>query len=226
MTQDTLKIVNLKIKELTPNPDNPRENKSTVPKLAELIKSFGFLVPLVVNKDFQIIAGHARYLAAKKLKLVEVPCVIAEHLSSAQEKAFLIADNQIQKYSHFDNDKLTVIFESLAREDNFDLTLTAFTPEEIETFIVDTDLSFLGAELPSNDHPLDLEPSSKPSKRRTKSKDSNNSLEDLKEVTFFLTSQQQAVYTQAFAEWRMESDKEDQTDGEIFAEICNYWLES
>lgn len=76
-----MEIVNKKIADITPYEKNPRRNDDAVQYVAESIKQFGFKVPIVIDKDGVIVAGHTRYKAAKELKMKEVPCVIAYDLT-------------------------------------------------------------------------------------------------------------------------------------------------
>ena len=115
-----MNIVNLKVEELIPYINNPRNNNDAVDKVAASIKEFGFKVPIVIDKDNVVVTGHTRLLASKKLGLQEVPCVIADDLSPAQIKAFRIADNKVSEYAQWDEDMLKVELEEL-EEMNFDL---------------------------------------------------------------------------------------------------------
>ena len=115
-----MNIVNLKVEELIPYINNPRNNTEAVDKVAASIKEFGFKVPIVIDKDNVVVTGHTRLLASKKLGLEEVPCVIADDLSPAQIKAFRIADNKVSEYAEWDEDMLKVELEEL-EEMNFDL---------------------------------------------------------------------------------------------------------
>ena len=115
-----MNIVNLKVEELIPYINNPRNNTEAVDKVAASIKEFGFKVPIVIDKDNVVVTGHTRLLASKKLGLEEVPCVIADDLSPAQIKAFRIADNKVSEYAQWDEDMLKVELEEL-EEMNFDL---------------------------------------------------------------------------------------------------------
>ena len=115
-----MNIVNLKVEELIPYINNPRNNTEAVDKVAASIKEFGFKVPIVIDKDNIVVTGHTRLLASKKLGLQEVPCVIADDLSPAQIKAFRIADNKVSEYAEWDEDMLKVELEELEEMD-FDL---------------------------------------------------------------------------------------------------------
>lgn len=115
-----MNIVNLKVEELIPYINNPRNNTEAVDKVAASIKEFGFKVPIVIDKDNVVVTGHTRLLASKKLGLQEVPCVIADDLSPAQIKAFRIADNKVSEYAEWDEDMLKLELEQLEEMD-FDL---------------------------------------------------------------------------------------------------------
>lgn len=108
-----MKIINLKIDQLIPYINNPRDNTNAIDKVASSIKEFGFKVPIVVDKDNVVINGHTRLLASKKLGLEEVPCIIADDLTEAQIKAFRIADNKVSEYSKWDEDLLKIELECL-----------------------------------------------------------------------------------------------------------------
>ena len=92
-------IVNKLLVELVPYDNNPRNNKNAVEYVAESIKEFGFKVPLVIDKDNVIVCGHTRYLAAKKLGMEAVPCIIADDLTEEQINAYRLADNKVHEYS-------------------------------------------------------------------------------------------------------------------------------
>ena len=80
---------------MTPYERNPRKNEAAIDAVAASIKNFGFKVPIVIDKDGVIVAGHTRLTAAKKLGLEEVPCIIADDLSEEQIKAFRLADSEL-----------------------------------------------------------------------------------------------------------------------------------
>lgn len=113
-------IVNLKVEELIPYINNPRNNDDAIDKVAASIKEFGFKVPIVIDNNNVVVTGHTRLLASKKLGLQEVPCVIADDLSPAQIKAFRIADNKVSEYAQWKDDMLKVELEELEEMD-FDL---------------------------------------------------------------------------------------------------------
>lgn len=88
-------IVSLRLDELTPYENNPRQNDAAVDAVAASIKQFGFKVPIVVDANNVIVAGHTRFKAATKLGLDTVPCVVADDLTEEQVKAFRLADNKV-----------------------------------------------------------------------------------------------------------------------------------
>ena len=99
-------IVNLKLSELHPYENNPRINDDAVDAVAASIREFGFKVPIVVDADNVIVAGHTRYKAAQQLKLETVPCVVADDLTEEQVKAFRLADNKTGELALWDDEKL------------------------------------------------------------------------------------------------------------------------
>ena len=92
-----MEIVNKKISELKPYENNPRFNDEAVEYVANSIKEFGFKVPMVIDKNNVIVAGHTRYKASLELGLDEVPCIIADDLTEEQIKAFRLADNKVSE---------------------------------------------------------------------------------------------------------------------------------
>ena len=109
--------------ELVMYENNPRNNDEAVKYIANSIKEFGFLVPLVIDKNNVIVAGHTRYKASKELNLDKVPCIIADDLTDKQIKAFRIADNKTQERSTWDND--------LLKDELFDLKELGVDLEEL-----------------------------------------------------------------------------------------------
>ena len=97
-----MNIVEKKLSEIIPYEKNPRRNDEAVKYVAESIKQFGFKVPVVIDKDNIIVAGHTRYKAAKKLSLDNIPCIIADDLTDEQIKAFRLADNKTGEMAEWD----------------------------------------------------------------------------------------------------------------------------
>ena len=110
---DNLKIIYKKTEDLIPYINNPRNNDGAVDKVASSIKNFGFKVPIVVDADNEIIAGHTRLKAAKKLDMDEVPCIVADDLNDGQIKAFRLADNRVAEFAEWDMELLESELEEL-----------------------------------------------------------------------------------------------------------------
>ena len=107
-----LKIEYIKTENLLPYNKNSRKHpERQIEKLVQSIKEFGFVNPVVIDKNMEIVAGHGRLEAAKRLSLKEVPCIRVENLTEAQIKAFRILDNRIQDISSFDE---SLVAEELA----------------------------------------------------------------------------------------------------------------
>lgn len=106
-------IINIALKDLKPYENNPRKNDDAVKYVAESIKEFGFKVPIVIDKNNVIVAGHTRYKAAKKLKMSEVPCIIADDLTDEQIKAFRLADNKVAEKAEWDFDLLNAELDDI-----------------------------------------------------------------------------------------------------------------
>lgn len=124
-------IKKVKVTDLIPYANNSRlHSDEQVLQIASSIKEFGFLNPIIIDGDNGIIAGHGRVMAAKKLGIEELPCIDASHLTPAQKKAYVIADNKIALNSEWDFDALRIEFEAL-REMDFDIELTGFSLDEI-----------------------------------------------------------------------------------------------
>jgi 16S rRNA G966 N2-methylase RsmD len=125
------------VNDLVPYARNSRTHSDDqVTKIASSIKEFGFLNPVIVDGQNGIIAGHGRIMAAKKLGLKEVPTIEASHLTEAQKKAYIIADNRLALDAGWDDEMLRIEFQEL--EDlGFDLELTGFNPDELAKLLED-----------------------------------------------------------------------------------------
>ena len=97
-----MNILQLPLEEVHPYKNNPRKNDNAVDAVAASIRQYGFLVPLVISAEHEIIAGHTRYKAAGRLGLSTVPCVIADELTEDQIKAFRLADNKVGELAQWD----------------------------------------------------------------------------------------------------------------------------
>jgi hypothetical protein len=101
-----MEIRMLDLESLVPDTNNPRVNSGAISQVAESIRLFGFRVPIVVNANTKINAGHTRYRAAVLLGMDKVPCMLADDLTEEQQNAFAVAENRTSDFSFFDADKL------------------------------------------------------------------------------------------------------------------------
>ena len=132
-----LKIEQWPIEKLTPYARNPRKNEYAVPKMASLIKEFGFKVPVVARSDGSLVDGHLRLRAAQYLGMETVPVVLADEWTEAQVKAFRLAVNKSAELAEWDAAMLKLEVEDL-KEMDFDMDLIGFDAEEISN-LEDTD---------------------------------------------------------------------------------------
>lgn len=124
-----MNIINSPISEIKPYEKNPRKNDDAVKYVAESIKEFGFKVPIIIDRNNTIVAGHTRYKAAKKLGLSEVPCIIADDLTDEQIKAFRLADNKVAEKAEWDFDLLSDELDDLF---DYDMSVFGFDDEAEE----------------------------------------------------------------------------------------------
>lgn len=128
---DKLKIIYKNVDELTPYANNPRNNEMAVEPVAKSIKEFGFKVPIIIDKDGEIVAGHTRLKAAKELELEEVPCIIADDLTPEQIKAFRLADNKVTELADWDFELLESELEMLDMSElDFDMSEFGFDTKD------------------------------------------------------------------------------------------------
>ncbi len=123
--------------DLTPYPGNSRKHdEKQIRQIAKSIEVFGFNVPLLINAQSQVVAGHGRLLACKLLGITEVPTIRLERLTEAQARAFTIADNRLNETSEWDHQLLGEQLKILSDSDlNFNLEVTGFEIKEIDCFI-------------------------------------------------------------------------------------------
>ena len=133
-----LKVFDLRIDLLKEYENNPRFNDGAVEKVAESIKEFGFKVPIIIDKDNTIVAGHTRFKAAKKLGIKKVPCIIADDLTAEKVKAFRLADNKVSEYSTWDENKLYTELMEL-KVVNFNIESFGFETKDIDISTSDVD---------------------------------------------------------------------------------------
>ena len=137
---EIMNVVQMKIEDLIPYDKNPRKNNDAVKYVAESIKQFGFKVPIIIDKNNVIVAGHTRYKAAKKLGLNEVPCIIADDLTDEQIKAFRLADNKVAEKAEWDFDLLGSELDEILDIDMEALGFEDMLEEEVEVTDDDFDI--------------------------------------------------------------------------------------
>ena len=119
------------ISKLVPYVNNARTHSpEQVMKLRSSLREFGFINPIIIDRDYGIIAGHGRLLAAKEEGITEVPCVFVDYLTEAQKKAYILADNRMAMDAGWDEELLRVEIEALQGE-AFDVSLTGFDEKEL-----------------------------------------------------------------------------------------------
>ncbi|SHL03960.1 ParB N-terminal domain-containing protein [Fibrobacter sp. UWH4] len=125
-----MQIIEKPLGELRPYENNPRINTDAVDKVANSIREFGFQVPIVIDRNGVIAAGHTRYEAAKRLGLETVPCVVASELSDKQIKAYRLADNKVAEIAAWDFGKLNSELAELSDQFDFsDYGFNAFSAD-------------------------------------------------------------------------------------------------
>lgn len=129
-----MNVVEKNIDEIIPYARNPRINVQSIDAVAASIKEFGWQQPIVIDSENIIIAGHTRFLAAKKLGMTKVPCQIVEGLSDAQKKAYRLLDNRVGHLTQWDKELLELELEELS---DFDFT---FFEADWETLLNDANL--------------------------------------------------------------------------------------
>jgi hypothetical protein len=198
------KIVNTA--DLIPYARNSRTHSDEqVAQIAASIREFGFLNPIIIDGDNGIIAGHGRVLAAQKLKIEQLPCIEASHLTEAQRKAYVIADNKLALNAGWDDALLRIELEEL-KTVGFDLSLTGFSLNEI------TELDFDAGE--------DMEMPTL----------ADGDKEPYQQKTFTLHDDQAAIVDDAIIIARkhplVDSELNDNSNGNALALICEQWLKN
>ena len=149
ITTKEMKLVD--IEKLVPYVNNARtHSQDQINKLRSSIREFGFINPVIIDKDYGVIAGHGRIMAAKEEGVKEVPCVFADHLNEAQKKAYILADNRMALDAGWDEELLRVEIESL-EDYGFNVELTGFSTEELSS------LFDLGVEAEEDDFDVEEE---------------------------------------------------------------------
>jgi site-specific DNA-methyltransferase (adenine-specific) len=132
-----MQIVYKSVKDLIPYINNPRNNDGSVDLVASSIKNFGFKVPIVIDTQNEIVAGHTRLLAAKKLNMDKVPCIVADDLDDNQVKAFRLADNKVAEFSKWDDE---LLWNEISNIDGLDMTEFGFEMFDADNFGLDFEL--------------------------------------------------------------------------------------
>lgn len=123
-----MQLIYKKLKDIKQYENNPRKNDEAVKYVAESIKEFGFKVPIVIDKEGVIVAGHTRWKAAKSLNIKEVPCIIADDLTDQQIKAYRLADNKVSEFAEWDFNILNLELDELL---DFDMSTFGFDIDEV-----------------------------------------------------------------------------------------------
>ena len=139
-TNKTTHMEMVAVEKLVPYVNNARTHSpEQITKLRSSLREFGFINPVIIDKDYGVIAGHGRLMAAKEEGIKEVPCVLVDYLTEAQKKAYIIADNRFAQDAGWDEELLRIEIESLQAE-AFDVSLTGFEDQEIaDIFAGDND---------------------------------------------------------------------------------------
>ena len=120
-----MQVREIPLSEIIPYEKNPRRNDKAVDAVVKSIKQFGFKVPVVVDADNVIVAGHVRYKAARILKFDKIPCIVASELSPEQVKAFRLIENKTSELARWDyaklSEELNILASELVRDFNFEL---------------------------------------------------------------------------------------------------------
>ena len=131
---------NVEIEKLKPYKNNARTHSDEqIEKIAKSMKEFGFINPVLVDGNLNVIAGHGRILGAKKLGMKEVPCLFIEDLTEEQKRAYIIADNRLAEDAGWDKELLKIELEDL-KNMNFDITLTGFELEDFDFSMEETEV--------------------------------------------------------------------------------------
>lgn len=139
MSRTTTEMQLVDINKLIPYVNNARtHNAQQINKLRSSLREFGFINPVIIDCDFNVIAGHGRIMAAKEEGISKVPCVFVDYLTEAQKKAYILADNRMAMDAGWYEELLKVEIEALQAED-FDLSLTGFDEKELAGFFDTSD---------------------------------------------------------------------------------------
>ena len=131
MSKTTTEMQLISVDKLVPYVNNARTHSpEQILKLRSSLREFGFVNPIIIDKDFNVIAGHGRLMAAKEEGITEVPCVFADFLTDAQKKAYILADNRMAMDAGWDEELLKIEIEELQNL-GYDLEYTGFDEKEL-----------------------------------------------------------------------------------------------
>ena len=139
MGKHTTEMKMVETSKLIPYVNNARtHSQEQVNKLRGSLREFGFINPVIIDSDFNVISGHGRLMAAKEEGIEEVPCVLVDYLTEAQKKAYILADNRYAQDAGWDEEMLKLEIEALEGMD-FDVSLTGFNEDEIADLFADSE---------------------------------------------------------------------------------------
>mgnify|MGYP002623699536 FL=1 len=133
-----LSVTEIDINKIKPYKNNPKShNKKQISQIMDSIKEFGFINPILIDENSEIIAGHGRYLAAQAMNMTNIPAIVLSHLSSVQKRMYRIADNKLTELGKWSPELLEIEFKELSvLNTSIDLEITGFETEEIDKFIL------------------------------------------------------------------------------------------
>ena len=131
MSKTTTEMQLVAVSKLIPYVNNARTHSAEqVMKLRSSLREFGFINPVIIDREYNVIAGHGRIMAAKEEGITEVPCVFVDYLTEAQKKAYILADNRMAMDAGWDEELLRIEIESL-KDMDFNVGLTGFSEDEL-----------------------------------------------------------------------------------------------
>lgn len=141
-------VTRVKLSDIRPYENNAKiHGKEQIEKLKASIKEFGFVNPCLIDRDYNLIAGHGRVMAAEELGMETVPCVFVEGLTDEQRRAYILADNKLAELAEWDNVLVASELAELA-EVGFDISLTGFEMQEVDLDDVEDDTYVKNVDIP------------------------------------------------------------------------------
>ena len=141
MSKTTTEMQLVAVSKLIPYVNNARTHSAEqIMKLRSSLREFGFINPVIIDREYNVIAGHGRIMAAKEEGIKEVPCVFVDYLTEAQKKAYILADNRMAMDAGWDEELLRVVIEALQGAD-FDIGLTGFDENDLADLFGNDDTS-------------------------------------------------------------------------------------